>query len=84
MDPTAPPRTTAPAIEVIQPGDSVVFDFGGKFQHYTADVTRTVHVGEPTEEYRRAYDTVLKANEAAVPIIARGSSVRQSTRPPGR
>lgn len=52
---------------VIQMGDSVVFDFGGKYRHYTADVTRTVHVGEPSDEYRRAYDAVLEANEAAVP-----------------
>src|SRR5579884_1874003 len=52
---------------VIQPGDSVVFDYGGKYQHYTADITRTVHVGEPSEEYRRAYETVLRANETAVP-----------------
>lgn len=51
----------------IQTGDSVTFDFGGKFEHYTADVTRTVHIGEPSDEYRRAYETVLKANEAAVP-----------------
>ncbi len=51
----------------IQQGDSVVFDFGGKYEHYTADVTRTVHIGEPSDEYRRAYATVLHANEAAVP-----------------
>lgn len=51
----------------IQPGDSVVFDFGGKYEHYTADVTRTVHIGPPSDEYRRAYQTVLEANEAAVP-----------------
>lgn len=51
---------------VIQEGDSVVFDFGGKYNNYTADVTRTVHIGEPSEEYRRAYETVLAANEAAV------------------
>lgn len=57
---------------VIQAGDSVVFDFGGKFEHYTADVTRTVHIGEPSDEYRRAYDTVLRANEAAVPYYRPG------------
>jgi Xaa-Pro aminopeptidase len=57
---------------IIQPGDSVVFDFGGKYQHYTADVTRTVHIGEPSEEYQRAYATVLRANEAAIPFYRPG------------
>ena len=56
----------------IQAGDSVVFDYGGKYEHYTADVTRTVHIGEPSEEYRRAYETVLKANETAVPYYRPG------------
>ncbi len=56
----------------IQTGDSVVFDFGGKYRHYSSDITRTVHIGEPSEEYRRAYETVLNANEAAVPHYRTG------------
>ena len=62
---------------VIQAGDSVVFDYGGKYQHYTADVTRTVHIGEPSEEYRHAYDTVLRANEAAVPFYRPGVACKE-------
>lgn len=61
----------------IQPGDSVVFDFGGKYEHYTADVTRTVHVGEPSDEYRRAYQTVLEANEAAVAYYRPGVACQE-------
>ncbi|HET7035847.1 MAG TPA: Xaa-Pro peptidase family protein [Thermomicrobiaceae bacterium] len=50
---------------VIQPGDAVVIDFGGRYHHYVSDLTRTVHVGEPSDEFRRVYETVLRANEAA-------------------
>ena len=50
---------------VIAEGDSVVFDFGSTWEHYYSDITRTVHVGEPSEEYRTVYETVLQANAAA-------------------
>lgn len=70
------PNSAAPhhrtGSRIIQPGDSVVFDFGGKYEYYTADVTRTVHIGEPGDEYRRAYDAVLRANEAAVSVYRPG------------
>lgn len=59
---------------VIQTGDSVVFDFGGKYNEYTADVTRTVHIGEPGDEYRKCYDIVLKANEAAYAAFKPGAA----------
>jgi Xaa-Pro aminopeptidase len=57
---------------VIQPGDSVVFDWGGVLGGYHSDVTRTVHVGEPDEEYRRAYATVLAANQAVLEAVVPG------------
>jgi Xaa-Pro aminopeptidase len=65
---------------VIQRGDAVVFDFGGKFQHYTADVTRTVYVGEPDDEYRKVYDIVLNANQAALEAIRPGAACQDVDR----
>jgi len=59
---------------VIQQGDSVVFDFGSTWEHYYSDMTRTVHVGEPSEEYRTVYETVLRANEAAKAAVRSGVS----------
>lgn len=57
---------------VIQVGDSVVFDFGSPYQHYYSDITRTVHVGEPSDEFRRVYDVVLQANQAARAAVRPG------------
>ncbi len=48
----------------IQECDAVVFDFGGNIEGYHSDITRTVHVGEPSAEFRRVYDTVNRAREA--------------------
>lgn len=57
---------------VIQEGDAVVFDFGTTWNHYWSDLTRTVHVGEPSDEYRRVYDIVLRANQAARAAVRPG------------
>ena len=57
---------------VIQPGDSVVFDWGGTLDGYFSDVTRTVHVGEPDDEFRRVYDIVLRANQATLEAVRPG------------
>ncbi len=57
---------------VIQPGDSVIFDWGGTLEGYHSDVTRTVHVGPPTAEYRTVYDAVRAANQAAYDAVRPG------------
>ena len=57
---------------VIQEGDAVIFDWGGIHEGYYSDVTRTVFVGQPTDEYRRVYDAVLRANEAAFAAVRPG------------
>lgn len=57
---------------VIQPGDAIVFDFGSLYQHYWSDITRTVHVGEPSAEFRKVYDVVLRANQAAKESVRPG------------
>lgn len=57
---------------VIQPGDVVIFDWGGTLNGYHSDVTRTVYVGTPTEEYRTVYETVRRANQAALEAVAPG------------
>ncbi|GAA4204158.1 aminopeptidase P family protein [Actinocatenispora rupis] len=57
---------------VIEPGDTVVLDFGGLRSGYGSDTTRTVHVGEPTAEVRRVYEVVRDAQQAAYEAVAPG------------
>ncbi len=49
---------------VIEAGDSVVVDFGGKVGGYSSDTTRTFHVGAPDVEYRNVHAVVREAQEA--------------------
>lgn len=65
---------------VIQQGDSVVFDWGGIINGYHSDVTRTVHVGEPGEEYRIVYDTVRQANAATLTAVQAGIPLQELDR----
>ncbi len=65
---------------VIQPGDCVLFDWGGSLEGYTSDVTRTVHVGEPDPAFRRVYETVLAANQAALDAVRPGAACQDIDR----
>jgi Xaa-Pro aminopeptidase len=53
----------------------VVCDFGVILAGYCSDMTRTVHVGRPTGEARRVYESVRRAQEAAIEAVRPGVSV---------
>lgn len=65
---------------VIQTGDSVVFDWGGRVNGYYSDVTRTAHVGEPDDEYRKVYDLVKRANRATFEAVRPGVPLQELDR----
>ena len=56
----------------IQEGDFVTMDFGVLYQGYCSDMTRTVAVGYATEEMKKVYDTVLKAQLAGLAATKAG------------
>ncbi|MGI8316174.1 M24 family metallopeptidase [Halobacillus mangrovi] len=45
----------------IQAGELVTLDFGALYKGYCSDITRTVAVGEISDELRNIYNTVLEA-----------------------
>jgi len=47
-------------------GDSVVLDIGGKKDSYCSDMTRTVFLGEASEEAIKVYNIVLEANKRGI------------------
>jgi Xaa-Pro aminopeptidase len=61
-----------PGERVIGPGELVVFDMGTKLDGYCSDGTRTFATGEPGEEARTVYQTVLEAQEAALAAVKAG------------
>ncbi|MFF0852845.1 aminopeptidase P family protein [Streptomyces sp. NPDC003280] len=65
---------------VIRRGDMVVLDFGGLKDGYGSDTTRTVHVGEPTEEERRVHDVVRAAQEAGFRAVRPGAACQEVDR----
>lgn len=57
---------------VIQKGDFVTMDFGCKVDGYCSDMTRTVAIGNPTEEMKEVYNVVLKAQLNAIDKLHAG------------
>jgi Xaa-Pro aminopeptidase len=57
---------------LIQQGDSVILDYGGVLDGYQADTTRTVHVGDPPDDFVHAYEVVRVAQQAAVQAVRPG------------
>lgn len=47
--------------KVIENGDFVTLDFGAYYKGYCSDITRTFAVGEPSDELKKIYATVLEA-----------------------
>ena len=57
---------------VIQAGDFVTMDFGASYKGYCSDMTRTVAVGFATDEMKKVYDVVLKAQQSAIAATKAG------------
>jgi Xaa-Pro aminopeptidase len=65
---------------VIQAGDTVVLDFGGRASGYFSDITRTVSVGEPTGEVKEVHEIVREAQEAAFRAARTGAPAQDVDR----
>lgn len=61
-----------PSEEKIMPGECVVMDFGARYGGYCSDMTRTVFIGEPSEKMKRAWNTLVEANETCESSIRAG------------
>lgn len=55
-----------PSDRVLREGELVVIDMGCFLNGYASDMTRTIALGEPSDEARRVYNIVLEAQEAAL------------------
>jgi Xaa-Pro aminopeptidase len=64
----------------IEEGDMVVLDFGGLKDGYGSDTTRTVHVGEPSDEEREVFEVVRRAQQTAFEAVRPGAACQDIDR----
>lgn len=60
--------------KIIETGDFVTLDFGALYNGYVSDLTRTVSVGEPSNELKEIYQIVLDAQLKSLAEIKPGMS----------
>jgi len=64
----------APAERRLAKGDPVLIDCGCKIHGYNSDVTRTVSFGAPSDELRKVYDIVDRAQVAGIQALKAGAA----------
>jgi Xaa-Pro aminopeptidase len=62
-----------PGSRRLAPGDGVVLDFGGIYDGYCVDLTRTLHIGRPAPELLRLAGVVREAHAAAIAAVRPGA-----------
>jgi Xaa-Pro aminopeptidase len=65
-----------PTDRVIQGNDIILFDFGAKYQGYCSDCSRTIFVGEPTEEQIKVYNFVLEEQKKIIANFKEGNNIK--------
>ncbi len=66
-----------PGDRKLQKGDFITMDFGVIYQGYCSDMTRTVALGYATDEMKKVYDTVLRAQLAGIAASRAGATGRE-------
>jgi Xaa-Pro aminopeptidase len=61
-----------PGRRVLADGDGVVLDFGGIYDGYCVDLTRTVQLGDAGADFRRVFAAVAEAQQAAIAAVRPG------------
>ena len=56
----------------------LTMDFGAKYQGYCSDMTRTVVIGRADDEMKKLYNTVLKAQLAAIGYLREGADAGEA------
>ena len=62
-----------PTDRPIHEGEGVLLDFGGAYDGYCVDLTRTLHVGPEAPAFRRLFEAVAEAHRAALAAVKPGA-----------
>ena len=66
-----------PGDRMVEEGMFITMDFGCKVEGYCSDMTRTVALGQPTEEMEAVYTAVLDAQRAGINAARAGVTGRE-------
>ena len=67
-----------PSQHAISAGEPIVIDIGAKIGGYGSDLTRTLCLGAHDDTFKKVYDTVLRAQQAAIVVIKEGMTGRKA------
>ncbi len=67
-----------PTDRALREGEGVVIDMGVDIDGYMSDLTRTVFIGKPDDEFARIYDVVLAAQQTATELVEAGMTGEQA------
>lgn len=76
----AEPHHGSDAVTRLKDGDAVIIDVGLLLGDYCSDMTRTVFCGAPTDEQKKVYDLVKRANAAGRAAVRPGVPLREVDR----
>lgn len=69
-----------PTDRVIKENDIITIDMGCKVNGYCSDMTRTIFIGEPSEEQKKVYNLVLENQEKSLNEMKDGASIKDITK----
>ena len=69
-----------PGTVKLKKNDTILIDFGARYNGYTCDITRCFVFGKANKKYMAAYNAVLAAQQAAITKVAAGISVGEVER----
>ena len=60
----------------LEPGQSIVCDFGAFYRRYASDITRSFRFGPADAELKQVHETVEAAQQAALGLVRAGAAAR--------
>jgi len=61
-----------PGTRKLRKTDTILIDFGARYNGYCSDITRCFALGRPTTAYRKTYEVVQQAQAAAIATVRAG------------
>lgn len=66
-----------PGTRILNPSEPLLFDWGARLNGYCSDMTRTVTLGKPDEQFKKIFTIVYDAQQKAIDAIRPGVSSKR-------